>query len=105
MNGREVLLEVEPVEALHEASGSEMVPPENPHVRHKHYEGGENNARDETQVGDAALATDEPLLLREDALQHAEHTDDLLLVPLNYARNLLGGEQDEPARLAVVRTE
>ena len=72
MNGREVLLEVEPVEALHEASGSEMVPPENPHVRHKHYEGGENNARDETQVGDAALATDEPLLLREDALQDAE---------------------------------
>ena len=59
--------------------------------------------RDETEVGDAALVAYEPFLRREHALEHAEDTQDLLLVAFNGTRNLLGRKEHEPARLAEVR--
>ena len=39
----------------------------------------------------------------EHALEDSEHADDLLLVTLNGAGDLLGGEEEEPARLTKVR--
>ena len=60
---------------------------------------------DEGDVRDGQLAADEPAPggLREHAVEHAEDAQDLLLVPLDRARHLLGVEADEPERLAEVR--
>lgn len=61
------------------------------------------DVHDEAQIRDGASAAYEPLLCREDALEHAEDAEDLFLVPLNDAREILRVGHDEPRRLAEVR--
>lgn len=61
------------------------------------------DVRDKRQVSDGDMPADEPLLLGEDALEHAEHAEDLLLVALDRARDLLLVVLHEPHRLAEVR--
>lgn len=63
-----------------------------------------NDSRDEAEVGDGALAVDEPLLLGEHALEDAKDAQDLLLVPLNSARDFLRVLAEEPEGLAKVRS-
>ena len=63
---------------------------------------GREDIRDEADIGSAVFLADEPPVLGEDALQNAEDTDDLLLVPYDGTGDLLGCKQQEPARLAVV---
>lgn len=67
-----------------------------------HRQRKENNLRDEAEVRDRQFAADEPFLLREHALEDAEHAQDLLLVPLDRARDLLRVEELEPRDLAEV---
>ena len=59
--------------------------------------------RDERYISDSRLVADEPLLLREHAVEDAEHTLDLVLVALNRAGHLFGVVEREPAHLAEVR--
>ena len=59
--------------------------------------------RDEGKVGHSGLSGNEPLLLRQDRLEHAPDTLDLVLVALEGALRLLRVEVGEPRRLAEVR--
>ena len=61
------------------------------------------HARDEAQVRDGAFVCDEPRLLSEHVLEHAPHTQDLLPVPFERARDRLWMVQLEPGRLSEVR--
>ena len=58
--------------------------------------------RYEGDVGDSHLPADEPLLLRQDRLQDAQNTLDLVAVPIDSAGNLLRVEVGEPSSLAEV---
>jgi len=60
--------------------------------------------RDERQVRDRHLVSNQILLLREHVVQYLEHPLDLIVVPLNCAWDLLGVESLEPRRLAEVWT-
>ena len=60
--------------------------------------------RDERKICDRHLVPDKILLLREHALQNAEHTLDLVVVPLDRARDLLRVELLEPRGLTEVWT-
>ena len=60
--------------------------------------------RDERQICDRHFVLDKILLLREHLVQHAKHPLDLVVVPLDRARQLLGVETLKPRRLAKVRT-
>ena len=62
----------------------------------------ETDLRDEGDVGDGALAADEPFLLGEHALKYAEDTHDLLGVALDRAGHLLRVIHEEPACLSVI---
>ena len=87
MKGRVLLLDVDALDALDGDVDRGVVP------------------GDEGDVRDGQLAADEPAPggLREHAVEHAEDAQDLFLVPLDRAGNLLGVEADEPERLAEVR--
>ena len=63
---------------------------------------GREDIRDEADIGSTVFLADEPPVLGEDAVQNAEDTDDLLLVPDDGTGNVLRCKQQEPARLAVV---
>ena len=58
--------------------------------------------REEDKVGRSRFVADEPLLLRQDALKHAQNTPNLVPVAFDGAGNLLRVERDEPGRLAEV---
>lgn len=68
-----------------------------PHIR------GTEHSREERQVCDGELATNEPLLLGEYIIQDAKYTLDLVLVALNRAGHLLRVEDGEPGELTEVR--
>ena len=61
-------------------------------------------SRDKAYIRDTQPATNEIAVGGEDVLQHTQYAENLLLVPLDRARNLLGVEEREPARLAEVGT-
>ena len=63
----------------------------------------EDDVRDEREVCDARLVADEVPPRREGFLEHAEHAQGLILVPLDHARELLAREEDEPPGLAKIR--
>lgn len=66
---------------------------------------GERNApADEGEVGNRELATDEVLLLREDALEDGEDALHLLLVALDGVGNLVGRKHREVRCLSKVRS-
>lgn len=112
VDGREVLGEVEPFVAAHDRSvDCGDVPPDSanniPSALDAHWQVDRCgiDARDEAEVGDGALAADEPLLLGEHALEDAEDAQDLLLVPLDGARDFLRVLAEEPEGLAEVRSD
>ena len=58
--------------------------------------------RDERQVRDRHLVPNQIFLFREDGVEHPKHPLDLVIVPLDSARDLLGVGLLEPHRLAEV---
>jgi hypothetical protein len=62
------------------------------------------NVRDEREICDCHLVTDQPRLLGENTLEHTEDTQHLLLVALDCARDLLRMVSHEPRCLAIVRS-
>lgn len=60
--------------------------------------------RNKRQVGDRQLVPNQVLLFRENALEYPEDPLDLVVVPLDRARNLLSVEVMEPRCLTEVRT-
>lgn len=61
-------------------------------------------SRDEAYIRNAQPATNEITIGGKDVLQHTQYAENLLLVPLDRARNLLGVEEREPTCLTEVWT-
>lgn len=61
------------------------------------------NARNERQISDGRPVTCQPSLLGENGVEHTEDTVDLVLVPLDGARQMIGVGEGEPCELPVVR--
>lgn len=61
------------------------------------------DVRDERHVDDGQLPADEPLLLGQDTLQDAEHTQDLFGIAFDSTWNLFAMQVLEPEGLAEVR--
>jgi hypothetical protein len=62
------------------------------------------NVRNKRDICDSELATDEPLLFGQNALQDTENTNDLIFVPLNGAGYLFWVSVTEPRSLTEVWT-
>ena len=59
--------------------------------------------RDERQIGNSVPVPNEPLLLRKDAFEDTEHSENLVLVAVDGALDLLGVVHREPKVLTEVR--
>lgn len=64
----------------------------------------ERDIRNESDVSDGEFPSDEPLLLGQDGLQHAQDAFRLILVACYSRRDFLRMEETEPKALTVVRT-
>ena len=61
--------------------------------------------RDEGQVRDRELATDEVFLLAKDGLQHSKNAAGLISIAFNGGRDFLRVIVSEPSRLTEIRSD